>query len=97
MQSESLLEVIESKRKVINSRLCKEEKEAYSQYFTRSDIAKFMASMFTNCSTDKICLLDPGAGIGILTTAFVDRMLLKNSNADIEVHAFEIDPSLIII
>ncbi|CAH9019282.1 BsuBI/PstI family type II restriction endonuclease [Candidatus Nitrosacidococcus sp. I8] len=43
------------------------------QYMTPAPIARFMASLVTDISGD-IRLLDPGAGVGSLTAAFVDRI-----------------------
>ena len=47
------------------------------QYMTPAPIGRFMASLFENTSND-MCVLDPGAGVGSLTAAFVER-LCKNS------------------
>ncbi len=55
-----------------------------------------MAGLFKNDSDDNCLLLDPGAGTGSLTQAFLDRCTSKELNfRKIEVHAFEIDDKLI--
>ena len=41
----------------------------------------------------EIKLLDPGAGTGSLTTAFIDRAI-KNKKRNIKVEAWEIEPLL---
>ena len=43
------------------------------QYMTPAPIARFMASLFTNVSGD-MRILDPGAGVGSLTAALVERI-----------------------
>lgn len=95
MQDESLLKAFETKRMVVGSSLCKVSKQAYGQYFTPPAIAKFMASIFASDCQDDICLLDPGAGVGTLTAAFIDRLLSQENRPNIDVHAFEIDSRII--
>lgn len=60
------------------------------QFMTPSIIAAFMASRFH--INNKAKLLDAGAGVGSLTAAFLDRLLVAGIPAD--VHAWEIDPIL---
>ncbi len=62
---------------------------------TSTAIADFMASLFTRWP-DRVCLLDPGAGVGSLTEAFAERFFAKASRGSIlEVHAYEIEPVLL--
>lgn len=72
------------------------QKKRYSQFFTPSDIASFMASLFTfKKDKESIKILDPGAGVGILSSAVVDRLISSNLKLKyIEVTAIEIDSSL---
>ena len=42
------------------------------QFMTPSQIAHFMASLFDRSRFEDIRLLDPGAGLGALSTAFLD-------------------------
>ena len=74
--------------------------EEYNQYFTPGPISKFMASLFENFSNE-VSLLDPGFGLGILTSAFIDEVLRRNCfkpnedlTEDIKVVGYEIDKSL---
>ena len=46
---------------------------ALGQFMTPSQIAGFMAGLFTYGKS--ACLLDAGAGIGSLTSAFLDRAI----------------------
>lgn len=59
----------------------------FGQYMTSSSIANFMASLFNYQKKNK--LLDAGAGVGSLTSAFLDKAL--SFNASTEVDAWEID------
>lgn len=64
------------------------------QFFTPSDVARLMASMFS--ARDTIRLLDPGAGIGSLSAAFVERLLESDSPPrSIELVAYEVDENLV--
>jgi adenine-specific DNA-methyltransferase len=69
-------------------------KEAFGQYFTPYPIAQFMASFFPVTNND-VHLLDPGAGIGVLTCAFLER--IKNEKWDvpnIDITAYDIDSTV---
>ena len=44
------------------------------QFLTPAPVARFMAKQFSNLS-GHISLLNPGAGVGVLTAAFVERLL----------------------
>lgn len=69
-------------------------KESLGQYFTPYAIAHFMASLFPK-TKKSIKLLDPGAGIGILATTFLERV--KTEHWDIprlHITAYEIDFSV---
>ncbi|MCW5726217.1 Eco57I restriction-modification methylase domain-containing protein [Parvibaculum sp.] len=64
------------------------------QFMTPSAIAAFMASLFERWPSE-VRLLDPGAGIGSLTDAFVNRYLEQTDRGSaFHVSAFEIDPVL---
>ena len=65
------------------------------QFFTPSITANFMAKMFHYTSQD-ISLLDPGAGIGSLSAAFVFQAISQPIKPKrISITAFELDPVLI--
>jgi len=64
------------------------------QYMTPTPIARFMASLFADVSGD-IRLLDPGAGVGSLTAAFVERIGREHSKPhSVALSAYEIEPVL---
>lgn len=89
-------ELIENYRKN-KDLLIKENKEKYGQYYSDEKIARYMASMFNKPSKNKIRLLDPGCGFGILTAAFLEKVLqLKESKVKvISVTMYEIDNNVI--
>ena len=49
----------------------KKERKKIGQFFTDSQTAQFMASMFS-FSKNRIRVLDPGAGTGILSAALIE-------------------------
>lgn len=64
------------------------------QYMTPAPIARFMASLFEDTSGD-IRLLDPGAGVGSLTAAFVERITaIADKLRSISFVTYEIEPVL---
>ncbi len=70
-------------------------KSELGQFMTPAPIAGFMASMFSNISQPEVFLLDPGAGIGSLTAAFIQRLCSEPKRPRrISVTAYEIDDNL---
>lgn len=77
-------------------RLATEKHRAeFGQFLTPASIATFMAHLSEPC-TDDVRLLDPGAGVGSLTAAWVDEILSrKRKPKHVHLVACEIDPSLL--
>lgn len=65
-------------------------KSELGQFLTPQPIAKFMASLFSESSSESLRLLDPGCGHGALSYAFSNRFKDK----EIELECWEIDKSL---
>lgn len=64
------------------------------QYMTPAPIARFMASLFADVSGE-IRLLDPGAGVGSLTAAAVERFCTATDKPrSVSLVAYEIEPVL---
>lgn len=64
------------------------------QFMTPASVARFMASLFGDLP-EEIHLLDPGAGVGSLTAAFVQEACSRRSKPrSINVTAYELDPVL---
>ncbi len=65
------------------------------QYMTPAPISRFMASLFSDVSGD-VRVLDPGAGVGSLTSAFAERCVRAASKIrSAALHCYEIEPALI--
>ena len=88
----SLLSQADASRKIANGKLKVETKSAFSQYLTPATVASFMASLFPAPSKQNIRLLDPGAGVGSLTSAFIEHLCKSKTGYHIDVDAYEIDP-----
>jgi adenine-specific DNA-methyltransferase len=73
------------------SRTSRKEK---GQVFTPPEIARFMAGLLAAIPSEYV-LLDPGAGIGILTAAFCERIRELRKPRRIFAHAFENDAEVI--
>lgn len=88
----NLLALADASRKVANGKLKVETKSAFGQYMTPASTAAFMASLFPQPAENQITLLDPGAGVGSLTSAFVARISKHTPPCSIDVDAWELDP-----
>jgi len=64
------------------------------QFFTPPPVAKLLAGMF-DVPSDSARLLDPGAGVGSLTAALVQRAQTEGWATQMEVSAVEMDKSLV--
>lgn len=82
--------VIDQVRREASSLLDAQRRSDLGQYMTPFPIAAFMASLFS--FNDQARLLDAGAGVGSLTSAFFNQAL-KNGTA-VDADAWEIDDTL---
>jgi len=82
--------VIDQVRREASSLLDSQRRAELGQYMTPSPIAGFMASLFTYNSQAR--LLDAGAGVGSLTSAFLDKAL--QNQTPVEADTWEIDNTL---
>ena len=71
-----------------------EKRKSRGQFFTPLQVASFMARMF-DIKGDRIRLLDPGAGIGMLTAAFCERLTENRNSLELTIDAYENDPKLL--
>src|SRR5208283_368868 len=81
---------LETTRREVSQKLDPTRRGMFGQFMTPSSIAPFMSSLFTYKTGIK--LLDPGAGIGSLTSAFLEVAIQKNLKIDVE--TWEIDSGL---
>ncbi|WP_312151031.1 Eco57I restriction-modification methylase domain-containing protein [Paenibacillus odorifer] len=93
--SELLLTQVNVTRQQVSKATEKKIKSNLGQFFTEPRLALFMSSMF-EIDEPHIRLLDPGAGIGILTTATIAQICRNEKKpSSIDVTAVEIDATLL--
>jgi DNA modification methylase/predicted RNA methylase len=83
---------IDQRRRAVSSLTSDATKAQLGQFMTPSRIAQYLASLFDEQQGGDCHLLDPGAGIGSLTNAFLDNTSLCFSR--VSVAACEIDARL---
>lgn len=90
-----MLKVLEALRKEKTRHLDLERKARFGQFMTPASLAAFMASLFDERDLADVRLLDAGAGLGSLSTAFVFEFRKWNAKKSrLNVDAFEIDDFL---
>jgi adenine-specific DNA-methyltransferase len=72
-----------------------EQRKLKGQFFTPPKIAHFMAGLFDVPISKTFRLLDPGAGIGALSSAFCERVSRFCTSHRLEIHLFESDEVLL--
>lgn len=92
---ESLLSIPDDLRARVFASADPAHQKKLGQFLTSPHVADLMARMF-RCRLRHIRLLDAGAGMGILSAAFVRRQLMRDTPpAHIDVSAYELDETLI--
>lgn len=87
-----MLKLLDAIRLEKSGGLDRKKRSALGQFMTPSSIAEFMASLFEKRDLASVRLLDAGAGLGSLSTAFVLRSRKWNSDfSKLSITAFEID------
>lgn len=90
----TLLDRTDTTRLAANQEICPESRSALGQFMTPKQIAAFMCSLFADTSGN-VRLLDPGAGVGSLTAAFVDYVCTHGKPPkNIQATAYEVDSLL---
>ena len=88
----SILSQIEESRVGLIAELDSDKKMANGQFMTPAVIARAMADMFESPSGKNVRLLDPGAGTGALTFAFLEMLIQRGCvPSSVQVVAYEID------
>jgi adenine-specific DNA-methyltransferase len=92
---QSILEETDLRRIRVCKELDPERKASMGQFLTPAPVARFMASLFRKREVPEVRVLDPGAGIGSLTVAFVEEFCGRRTRPDsIEATAYELEPCL---
>ena len=90
-----LEKIIELTNEYIES-MPKKERKKYGQFFTSMETARFMAGLY-NIPKDlnKVTVLDAGAGSGILSSAFIERLESVENVKEIEITCYETDSNVL--
>jgi len=81
---------VEHLRKASAESLDPQRRATLGQYFTPAPAARLIASLLAPNNAQKVRLLDPGAGIGSLTAAAVER-LVECDVPELDIVAWEVD------
>lgn len=68
----------------------KEERKKYGQFFTPVATARYMAALLQN-HREKVRILDPGAGNGLLTAALIERLVANGNVREVKAVLYEND------
>lgn len=88
------IDSIDERRESISQLTPTKRKSELGQFMTPSVIGRFMSSMFRPLRGKSVVLLDPGSGIGSLTTEFVKRGVMEGVRS-LDCELWEIDSHLI--
>ncbi|MDH5571950.1 MAG: Eco57I restriction-modification methylase domain-containing protein [Gammaproteobacteria bacterium] len=90
-----MLSTVEQTRLRISKGTAAKRKSQLGQFFTPASTAKFMAGLFTPTEGGVCHVVDPGAGIGSLSSAFLEQCMSGILAFDkVELTAFEFDEVL---
>lgn len=85
----------EERRTKTSGVIPEKHRASLGQFFTPSQVAVHLASLFDLPAKDHWRLLDPGAGVGSLTAAVIADAIAHGCTGSIGVTAFELDEGLI--
>ena len=90
-----LEKIIELTNEYIES-MPKKERKKYGQFFTSMETARFMAGLY-NIPKDlnRVTVLDAGAGSGLLSSAFIERLESVENVKEIEITCYETDSNVL--
>lgn len=71
------------------------ERKQRGHFGTPSEIAEFMAEMLSMSNHNPLRILDPGAGVGMLSVALCQRVLSQMKTQRLHFELWENDPGLI--
>lgn len=87
-----MLEILDRLRREKSATLDRDRRSQLGQFMTPYPVARFMASLFTLRNTGSPTLLDAGAGLGALSSAFLQQLKTQNlDTSELQIEAFEID------
>ena len=90
-----LEKIIELTNEYIES-MPKKERKKYGQFFTSMETARFMAGLYNiDEKKNKVSVLDAGAGSGILSCAFIERLETIDFIQEVELTCYENDSNVL--
>jgi len=92
-KQEGLVEYAEGLAELYARTYGTEVRKLKGQFFTPTQVSTYMARLF-DVHQGTIRLLDPGAGTGVLTAAFCERLLDSDQTINLTIDAYENDPAL---
>jgi adenine-specific DNA-methyltransferase len=92
--SQSLVEYADRLADIYTKKYDLIQRKIKGQFFTPKQVSLFMADLLF-IKKDRIRLLDPGAGIGILTAAFCERILDFKKKIKLSIDVYENDPNIL--
>ena len=93
VKQEGLVEYAESLSDLYARTYDAESRKLKGQFFTPTQVSTYMARLF-DVHQGTIRLLDPGAGTGVLTAAFCERLLDSDQTINLTIDAYENDRAL---
>ena len=92
----SILEFTINQTKAFLESMPKSVRKKKGQFFTSVEVATYMSQLFniSNCENE-VSVLDPGAGTGILSIAFTNRILNEIPNVRIRLTCYETDADVL--
>lgn len=91
-----MLEQIAELTNLYINNMPKKERKKYGQFFTSIETARFMVGLYIiPDGKRKVSILDAGAGSGILSCAFIERLEQIESIQEIEVTCYENDENVL--
>ncbi len=93
-KNEGLVEYAERLSALYSNVLRPTDIKPEGQFFTPKQVSIFMAELF-DINRDKITLLDPGAGTGVLSAAFCEKLLSRKKPVSLVIDTYENDPEII--
>lgn len=95
VQEVALVDQVEAIRRIATLELEPSTRADLGQFMTPAPVARLMAGLFEDL-TGELRLLDAGAGVGSLTTAFVEEACSRKAQpVSITATAYELDPILV--
>lgn len=91
-----MLDYVINQTMMFLEKIPKSKRKKKGQFFTSKETAKFMADMFdlSDCK-DCVSVLDPGAGTGILSVAFLERLMFTIPDINVFLTCYETDSEVL--